>query len=89
MGTLALGLSVPGIAGAVERNRVRRRLREAAGAWAPTTGFDLVVSTDSSALSVPFELLRGQVDAAAAAVGLAAAASGPARPAAGARHERP
>lgn len=85
-----MGLSVPGLPGAVERNRVRRRLREAARGLGAHHGFDLVVSTNSSALTVPFALLRGQVEtAAAAAVGLAAAASGPARPAAGARPERP
>ena len=50
-------------------------------------GFDLVVSTDASALTVPFALLRGQVETAAvAAVGLARAASGPVPPAPSSRH---
>ncbi len=81
-----LGLSVPGLPGAVERNRARRRLREAARGLDAHHGFDLVVSTDASALTVPFALLRGQVETAAvAAVGLARAASGPVAPAAGAR----
>jgi hypothetical protein len=70
----------------VERNRARRRLREAARGLDAHHGFDLVVSTDASALTVPFELLRGHVEtAAAAAVGLARSASGPASPAVGPR----
>ena len=82
-----VGLSVPGLPGAVERNRARRRLREAARGLDAHHGFDLVVSTDASALTVPFALLRGQVETAAmAAVGLARAASGPVPPAASTRH---
>ena len=74
-----IGLSVPGLPSAVERNRARRRLREAARGLDAHQGFDLVVSTDASALTVPFALLRGQVETAAvAAVGLARAAHGPA-----------
>jgi RNase P protein component len=77
-----LGLSVPGLPGAVQRNRARRRLREAARGLDAHHGFDLVVSTDASVLTLPFALLRGQVEtAAAAAVGLARAASGPVPPA--------
>jgi len=80
-----VGLSVPGLPGAVERNRARRRLREAARGLDAHHGFDLVVSSDASALTVPFALLRGQVEtAAAAAVGLARSAPGPA-PSAGPR----
>ncbi|MGD0448794.1 MAG: ribonuclease P protein component [Candidatus Dormibacteria bacterium] len=60
-----LGLSVPGMAGAVERNRVRRRLREAARELHGHHGYDLIVSADASALRVPFSLLRDQVEAAA------------------------
>jgi ribonuclease P protein component len=77
-GELRLGLSVPGMAGAVERNRVRRRLREAARGLSEHLGFDLVVSTDATALTVPFSLLQEQVRAAAqAAVTRARAARGP------------
>ncbi len=64
-GELRLGLSVPGMASAVDRNRVRRRLREAARVLGEPGGFDLVVSTDATALRVPFELLREQVRVAA------------------------
>jgi ribonuclease P protein component len=76
-----LGLSVPGMAGAVERNRVRRRLREAARGLHDHHGYDLIVSADASALSVPFSLLRDQVEAAArGAVARARVASGPEAP---------
>jgi ribonuclease P protein component len=76
-----LGLSVPGMAGAVERNRARRRLREAARGLRDHHGYDLIVSADASALRVPFSLLRDQVEAAArGAVARARVASGPEAP---------
>ncbi|MGD1052691.1 MAG: ribonuclease P protein component [Candidatus Dormibacteria bacterium] len=76
-----LGLSVPGMAGAVERNRVRRRLREATRGLHDHRGYDLIVSTDASALKLPFSLLCDQVAAAArGAVARASVASGPAIP---------
>jgi ribonuclease P protein component len=74
-----LGLSVPGMASAVERNRVRRRLREAARGLHAHRGFDLIVSTDATALRVPFSMLSSQIEVAArAAVDRARVASGPA-----------
>jgi len=76
-----LGLSVPGMAGAVERNRVRRRLREAARGLHDHHGYDLIVSADAAALRIPFSLLRDQVEAAArGAVGRARVAAGQAAP---------
>jgi len=76
-----LGLSVPGMAGAVERNRVRRRLREAARGLHDHHGYDLIVSADAAALRIPFSLLRDQVEAAArGAVGRARVAAGPPAP---------
>jgi ribonuclease P protein component len=69
------------MAGAVERNRVRRRLREAARGLHDHHGYDLIVSADASALSIPFSLLRDQVEAAArGAVARARVASGPEAP---------
>jgi ribonuclease P protein component len=53
------------MAGAVERNRVRRRLREAARELQDHHGYDLIVSADAAALRVPFSLLRELVEAAA------------------------
>jgi ribonuclease P protein component len=53
------------MAGAVERNRVRRRLREAARELRGHHGYDLIVSGDAMALRVPFALLREQVETAA------------------------
>jgi ribonuclease P protein component len=76
---MRLGLSVPGMASAVERNRVRRRLREAARRLGEQGGFDLIVSSDARALGLPFEMLCEQVQSAArAAVGRARVATGPA-----------
>jgi ribonuclease P protein component len=73
-----LGLSVPAMASAVERNRVRRRLREAARGLDAHCGFDLIVSTDATALTLPFASLRAQVEAAAqAAVARAREAAAP------------
>lgn len=60
-----VGLSLPGMAGAVERNRARRRLREAARPLRAHHGYDLIVSCDASAVTAPFQLLREQVEAAA------------------------
>jgi ribonuclease P protein component len=73
-----IGLSVPGMASAVDRNRVRRRLREAARGLRALRGFDLIVSTDASALRAPFAGLREQVEEAArGAVSRARRAAGP------------
>jgi ribonuclease P protein component len=67
------------MAGAVERNRVRRRLRQAARGLHDHHGYDLIVSADASALSLPFSVLREQVEEAArGAVARASVASGPA-----------
>jgi ribonuclease P protein component len=75
-----LGLSVPGMASAVERNRVRRRLREAARGLEAHRGFDLIVSGDAGALRLPFATLREQVEGAAlTAVTRARTAPGPDR----------
>jgi ribonuclease P protein component len=69
------------MAGAVERNRVRRRLREAARGLHGHHGYDLIVSADASTLTVPFGLLRDQVEAAACeAVARARVALGPEGP---------
>ena len=66
------------MAGAVERNRVRRRLREAARALHAHHGYDLIVSADATALRVPFTQLREQVETAArGAVGRASVSPGP------------
>jgi ribonuclease P protein component len=78
------------MAGAVERNRVRRRLREAARGLYDHHGYDLIVSADASALRVPFSLLRDQVEAAARrAVARASVASGPVAPGAAPAPGRP
>ncbi|MGA3184901.1 MAG: ribonuclease P protein component [Candidatus Dormibacteria bacterium] len=85
-----LGLSVPGMAGAVERNRVRRRLREAARGLHDHHGYDLIVSADASALRVPFPVLRDQVETAArGAVARASVASGPVAPGPAPAPDRP
>jgi len=60
-----VGLSVPGMASAVERNRARRRLREAARELRAHRGYDLIVSCDTTAVTAPLPLLREQVEAAA------------------------
>jgi len=57
-----LGLSTPGIRGAVERNRLRRRLREAVRAAGAGEGCDLIVSAGADALTLPFEELTRQVE---------------------------
>jgi len=78
-GELRVGLSVPGMPSAVERNRVRRRLREAARRLDQDGGFDLIVNTDATALELPFGVLCAQVRSAAlTAVARARAAAGPA-----------
>ena len=57
-----IGLSTPGIGGAVERNRLRRRLREAARPLLPVAeGYDLIVSAGVEALRVPFAELAREV----------------------------
>jgi RNase P protein component len=67
------------MASAVERNRIRRRLREAARGLGEHGGFDLVLSTDATALKIPFGVLCEQVRTAArAAVERARAAEPPA-----------
>jgi ribonuclease P protein component len=64
---------------AVERNRIRRRLREAARAILPQTarpGFDYVLVARRSALTAPFDTMLADLERAMARVH-AAAKSGP------------
>ncbi len=57
-----VGLSTAGIRGAVERNRLRRRLREAVRPLLPVAeGYDLIVSAGVEALRVPFAELAREV----------------------------
>lgn len=57
-----VGLSAAGIRGAVERNRLRRRLREAVRPLLPVAeGYDLIVSAGVEALRVPFAELAREV----------------------------
>ncbi len=67
-----LGLAVrvaPG--GAVERNRIKRRLRACCRHVLPSSGWDVVIRADEDALRRPFEGLSEDVARAAAASGLA------------------
>ncbi|HXZ99270.1 MAG TPA: ribonuclease P protein component [Candidatus Binatia bacterium] len=85
-GGLRVGLSTPGMRRAVERNRLRRRLREALRCLGPADGYDLVVSSDAGALGLPFaELSRQVAEAAGRAMEMAARppAGEPPRPASG------
>jgi ribonuclease P protein component len=61
-----LGLATPGIRGAVERNRLRRRLRMAARGIGAAEGYDLVVSVRPEAAELSFAELSRQVGEAAA-----------------------
>lgn len=62
------GYALPGLRGAVERNRLRRRLREALRPQlAARPGFDLVVVAGPDALNVPFADLSTDLTAAVAA----------------------
>jgi ribonuclease P protein component len=63
--TARVGLAVPGVRGAVNRNRIRRRLRAAGAGLTAHGGFDLVVSAGGEALTLPFADLRAQVSEAA------------------------
>lgn len=68
---------------AVERNRIRRRLRAAAGAVMPAAGragFDYVVVARRPALSAPFDAMRGEFERALARLHQGKAGRGPARP---------
>ena len=61
-----LGLAVrAGRAGAVGRNRIKRRLRSAASEIFPATGWDIVVGSDERALGVRFEMLLADMKGAA------------------------
>jgi ribonuclease P protein component len=52
-----LGLSARA-QGAVQRNLVRRRLRAAAGSCLPPAGWDVVVSTDRSVVTLKYQELE-------------------------------
>lgn len=64
-----LGLIVARVGGAVLRNRVRRRVREAFRSCNPRPGVDVVVRADARAAVTPFahlvDLLRGALENAA------------------------
>jgi len=64
------GIAAPGLAGAVGRNRVRRRVRAAIGpVIGAHAGFDLVISVGSGSLDLTFaELSSALVTAAGRAV---------------------
>ena len=47
------------VKGAVGRNRLRRRLREAARGLAPGRGYDIVVTARQGAVGAPFLVLEG------------------------------
>ncbi len=64
-----VAFAIPGAAGAVSRNRARRRLRAAIGPiLAEHPGLDLVVSLPGRATEMKFDILRGSLSAALAAV---------------------
>ena len=69
-----LGLTVSrALGGAVARNRIRRRMREALRLSAPwPAGFDIVINPKKSAMDVGFKVLQSE-----AARLLAAVAAGP------------
>lgn len=59
-----IGFTVPrALGGAVERNRIRRRMREAVRANFPalTAAVDVVINPKKSAQTVEFAVLRGEV----------------------------
>lgn len=61
-GPARLGLATPGMRGAVERNRLRRRLRAAARPLLDrSAGCDVIVSASGEALRAPFTELGRQV----------------------------
>ncbi len=58
----SLGLAVPRrVGGAVTRNRIKRRLREAYRAGAPERGFDVVIQARPEAAHVDFQQLAEEV----------------------------
>jgi ribonuclease P protein component len=60
-----VGYTTPGLGSAVNRNRVRRRLREAIRPLPDAAaGVDLIVSAGAPALDMPFASLRAAVAAA-------------------------
>ena len=62
-----IGLAVAsGIGGAVVRNRIKRRLREAFRATAPEVGIDVVVRARGGAAEVDFQKLEDDVRSAVA-----------------------
>ncbi len=63
----ALGLATPRMPGAVPRNRLRRRLRAACRGIMAMGGYDLIVSADPEALTLPFMELQEHVERAARA----------------------
>ncbi|MBA3431359.1 MAG: ribonuclease P protein component [Actinobacteria bacterium] len=65
---LGLGVRAPGRA--VARNRVKRRLRAAFDEYAPAPGFDVLVTTDDSVLSMAYERLAEDLAGALGSAGL-------------------
>ncbi len=63
--SLRVGLTVGKVLGnAVERNRIKRRMREAVGASWPTESgsIDVVFNPRKSVLQLPFDELRAEVE---------------------------
>jgi ribonuclease P protein component len=65
---LGLGVRAPGRA--VARNKVKRRLRAAFDYYAPQPGYDVMVTTDGSVLTMPYGILVDHLFSALGSAGL-------------------